>query len=174
MQLSIHGHSRIGASYIHRVKPVRQFHPVAYLGFQKGGGRGAKFSLATSAHTKGGQTKFSNFFSMSNKFFFAQKGGHGLMAPPKYASGSICPVCLTRMLCPCLPWKRGCSQSESDSLAPGPASLDCFLVPKFSVVSLIFYSAFASRCTGFHSTVVQNYRNVRNLVSGHADNDIIM
>ena len=64
---------------------------VAYLGFQKGG---AKFSLATSAHTKGGgQTKFSNFFSMSKKIFFGQRGG--AMAqwppPPKYASDlSIC------------------------------------------------------------------------------------
>ena len=52
---------------------------VAYLGFQKGG---AKFSLATSAHTKGDQTKFSNFFSMSKKNFFWPKGGHGTMASP--------------------------------------------------------------------------------------------
>ena len=42
--------------------------------------RGAKFSLATSAHTKGGgQTKFSNFFSMSKKSFWP-KGGHGTMS----------------------------------------------------------------------------------------------
>ena len=57
--------------------------PVAYLGFHKGG---AKFSLATSAYTKGGQTRFSKFFPMPKKFFFA-KGGHGPMAPPKYATG---------------------------------------------------------------------------------------
>ena len=34
------------------------------------------FSLATSAHTKGGQTKFSNLFTMSKKFFLTN-GGHG-------------------------------------------------------------------------------------------------
>ena len=50
-------------------------HPVAYLGFQKG----AKFSLATSAHTKG-ETNFSNFFPMSKKLFLA-KGGHGPIPP---------------------------------------------------------------------------------------------
>ena len=46
---------------------------VAYLGFQKGG---AKCSLGTSAHTKGGQTKFSNFLLCPNIFF--AKGGHAL------------------------------------------------------------------------------------------------
>ena len=44
---------------------------MAYLGFQKGGG---KFLLATIAHTNGGQTKFSNFFSVSNKKKFGQRG----------------------------------------------------------------------------------------------------
>ena len=44
--------------------------------------RGGKFSLATSAHTKGGQTKFSNFFSMSKKNFFWPKGGAWHNAPP--------------------------------------------------------------------------------------------
>ena len=39
---------------------------MAYLGFQK---EGAKFSLATSAHTKGGQTKFSIFLVCQNKNF---------------------------------------------------------------------------------------------------------
>ena len=53
---------------------------VAYLGFQKGG----KFSLATNAHTKGGQTKFSNFFQCQRKIFLA-KGGMAQW-PPKYAS----------------------------------------------------------------------------------------
>ena len=56
--------------------------PVAYLGFQKGG---AKCSLDTSAHTKGGQTKFSNFFTVSEKKFLA-KGGPWPNGPPKYAS----------------------------------------------------------------------------------------
>ena len=44
-----------------RGRSRKTWEPVAYLGFRKGG---AKFSLATSAHTKGGPTKFSNFFSM--------------------------------------------------------------------------------------------------------------
>ena len=58
---------------------------VAYLGFQKGG---AKFSLATSAHTKGGGAKpsFPIFLVCKKNFFFAKGGGHGPMAPPKYAT----------------------------------------------------------------------------------------
>ena len=36
--------------------------------------RGAGFLLATSAHTKEGQTKFSNFFTMSKKNFVGQRG----------------------------------------------------------------------------------------------------
>ena len=51
---------------------------MAYLGFHKGG---AKFSLATSAYTKGGQTRFSNFFPMSKKKFLA-KGGAMAQWPP--------------------------------------------------------------------------------------------
>ena len=43
---------------------------VAYLGFQKGV---AKCSLATTQ--RGSQTKFSNFFAMSKKNFFGQRGG---------------------------------------------------------------------------------------------------
>ena len=61
------------------IRELWGLNPVAYLGFRKGG---AKFSLATSAHTKEGPTKFSNFCSMSKKNFLA-KGGHG----PKYAFG---------------------------------------------------------------------------------------
>ena len=38
---------------------------VGYLGFQKG----AKFSLATSAHTKGAQLSFQNFSCGEKKFF---------------------------------------------------------------------------------------------------------
>ena len=36
--------------------------------------RGAKCLLATTAHTKGGQTKFSNFFYDVKKMFFGQRG----------------------------------------------------------------------------------------------------
>ena len=55
-------------------------HPVAYLGFQKGG---AKFSLATSAHTKGGaKPSFPIFLVCQKKFFLAKGGGHGTMASP--------------------------------------------------------------------------------------------
>ena len=36
----------------------------------------AKCSLATSAHTKGGKTKFSNFFYLVKKNFWT-KGGQG-------------------------------------------------------------------------------------------------
>ena len=46
-------------------------HPVAYLGFQKGGPR-VRWTLYT-AHTRG--TKFSNFFTMLNKLL--PKEGHG-------------------------------------------------------------------------------------------------
>ena len=60
---------------------LRMMNPVAYLGFQKGG---AKCALATRAHTKGGQTKFSNFFTMSKKIF-GQRGpwrfGQGVNTP---------------------------------------------------------------------------------------------
>ena len=56
------------------------FHSVAYLGFQNGG---AKFSLATSAHTKRGQTKFSNFFPMSKKICQRRMAQ---CPPPKYAT----------------------------------------------------------------------------------------
>ena len=58
--------------------------PVAYLGFQKGG---AKFLLATSAHTKGeAKLRFSNFFIMSKKKFLAKRGamadfGQGVNTP---------------------------------------------------------------------------------------------
>ena len=56
------------------------YYSVVYLGFQKGG----KFSLATSAHTRGGggQTKFSNFFSMSKKNLFGQRGAMAQWPPP--------------------------------------------------------------------------------------------
>ena len=58
---------------------------VAYLGFQKRGG--GKFSLATSAHTKGGaKPSFPIFLVCKKKFFFA-KGGAWPNGPPKYASG---------------------------------------------------------------------------------------
>ena len=56
--------------------------PVAYLGFQKGG---AKFSLAASAHTKGAKPSFPIFLVCEKKNFWP-KGGHGPMAPPKYAT----------------------------------------------------------------------------------------
>ena len=47
----------------------------------------AKFSLATSAHTKGGKLSFQNFF-YGGEIFFLPKGGHGPMPPPhKYATG---------------------------------------------------------------------------------------
>ena len=55
---------------------------MAYLGFRKGG---AKFSLATRAHTKEGANQFFQFFFNVKKNFFFPKG-HGPMAPPKYAS----------------------------------------------------------------------------------------
>ena len=51
---------------------------VAYLGFRK---RGAKFLLATSAHTKEGANKFSNFFSMSKKNYFGQRGAMAQWPP---------------------------------------------------------------------------------------------
>ena len=52
---------------------------VAYLGFKK---EGAKFSLATSAHTKGGGAKPSfPIFLVCQKKLFLAKGGHGPMAP---------------------------------------------------------------------------------------------
>ena len=54
---------------------------VAYLGFHKG----ATFSLATSVHTKGGQTMFSNFFPKVKKFFLP-KGALAQWPPPKYAT----------------------------------------------------------------------------------------
>ena len=54
---------------------------VAYLGFQNGG---AKFLLATSAHTKEGQTKFFNFSYCEKKNF--AKGGPWPKGPPKYAT----------------------------------------------------------------------------------------
>ena len=50
---------------------------VAYLGFRK---RGAKFSLATSAHTKEGTNQVFQFFQCQKKNFLP-KGGHGLMVP---------------------------------------------------------------------------------------------
>ena len=43
---------------------------------------GGKFSLATSAHTKGGQTKFSNFCSMSKKILLAKRGAMAQCPPP--------------------------------------------------------------------------------------------
>ena len=46
------------------------------IGFQKEG----KFSLVTSAHTRGG-TKFSKFFLYGDKIFLAKRG-HGPMALP--------------------------------------------------------------------------------------------
>ena len=49
---------------------------VAYLGFHKGE---AKFSLATNAYTKWGQTMISYFFLWQKDFL--AKGGHGPMAP---------------------------------------------------------------------------------------------
>ena len=53
------------------------YHAVAYLGFHKGVG---KFSLATSAYTKGrGQTMFSNFVLWWKKIF--AKGGPWPNAP---------------------------------------------------------------------------------------------
>ena len=42
--------------------------------------RGAKFLLATSAHTEGGQTKFSKFF-LWRKIFFWPKGGMAQWPP---------------------------------------------------------------------------------------------
>ena len=48
---------------------------------------GGKFLLATSAHTKGGAKPSFPIFLVCQKKFLA-KGGHGLMARPKYASGS--------------------------------------------------------------------------------------
>ena len=55
-------------------------------------GGGGKFSLATSAHTKGGQPKFSNFL-VCQRIFLAKWGGGGRAwpnapPPPKYASVS--------------------------------------------------------------------------------------
>ena len=58
---------------------------MAYLGFQKGGGANFRWPLVLTQ--RGDQTKFSNFFSMSKKNFVGQRGGHGTMASPKYASG---------------------------------------------------------------------------------------
>ena len=50
---------------------------MAYLGFHKGG----KFSLATSAYTKGeGANQVFQIFSYV-KNFFLPKGGHGPMPP---------------------------------------------------------------------------------------------
>ena len=49
---------------------------MAYVGFHK---EGAKFSLATSTHTKGAQTMFSYFFLWWKQNFFCQRG-HGPMA----------------------------------------------------------------------------------------------
>ena len=58
---------------------------VAYLGFRKGG---AKFSLATSAHTKGGaKPSFPIFLVCQKKFFLAKGGAMAQWPPPKYATG---------------------------------------------------------------------------------------
>ena len=52
---------------------------VAYLGFQKGG---AKFSLATSAHTKGGANpNFQFFLVCQKKNFFGQRGAMAQRPP---------------------------------------------------------------------------------------------
>ena len=48
--------------------------------------RGAKFSLATSAHTKGGQPSFPIFFQCKKKNFLAKGGAMAQWPPPKYAS----------------------------------------------------------------------------------------
>ena len=64
-----------------RGKEARSMDPVAYLGFQKGG---AKFLLATSAHTKGGNQVFQ-FFPIVKKIFFCQRGPWP-NAPTKYAT----------------------------------------------------------------------------------------
>ena len=53
---------------------------VAYLGFQKR----AKFSLATSAHTKEGANQVFLFFNVKKKL---AKGDGPMPTPPKYASG---------------------------------------------------------------------------------------
>ena len=63
---------------------------MAYLGFQKGGEPNFRWPLVLIQRR--GPTKFSNFFSMSKKFFFGQRGGHGPMAPPKYAFEDVHPV----------------------------------------------------------------------------------
>ena len=65
---------------------------VAYLGFHK---REGKFSLVTSAYTKG-QTMFSYFF-LWRKTHFAREG-HRPMPPPRYATELKCRV----LLCSCL------------------------------------------------------------------------
>ena len=62
---------------------MRTVSAVAYLGFQK---EGAICLLATSAHTKGGQTKFSNFFSMSTNIFLAKGGPWPIWPRGKYAT----------------------------------------------------------------------------------------
>ena len=55
------------------------------LGFRKGG---AKFSLATSAHTKEGANQVFQFFFNVKKGFFLAKGGAMTQWPPKYAPGN--------------------------------------------------------------------------------------
>ena len=57
---------------------------MAYLGFHK---EGAKFSLATSAHTKGSQTKFS-YFSYGEKNNLLPKGAMA-NGPPIYATENM-------------------------------------------------------------------------------------
>ena len=62
------------------ISACRRTCSVAYLGFQKGG---AKFSLATSAHTKGGaKPSFPIFLVCQKKFFLAKGGGAMAQWPP--------------------------------------------------------------------------------------------
>ena len=68
-----------------------QFHPIS--GVFRISKRGAKFSLATSAYTKGAKTMFSNFFSYDKNFFFFQR------ALPKYATALVHPIFVGFLQC---------------------------------------------------------------------------
>ena len=54
----------------------------------KRGGPNFRFSLATSAHTKGGAKPSFPIFLVRQKNFFLAKGGPWHNGPPKYASGA--------------------------------------------------------------------------------------
>ena len=69
----------------------RKIFAVAYLGFHKGG---AKFSLATSAHTKGGPNYVFPIFFYGEKHNFLPRGGHGRFGQGVNTPLDICVISL--------------------------------------------------------------------------------